>query len=125
MDICQYCKKKSKATGELDFKELEHLGHNCSQVVFHKDDKIMLENALSYNIAYIKDRLVKVHAKGPEKDQILKIVKGPSYLGIPTTIGQKSINILQRLYLKPMYVLLVLMFFKTFLIQNGNFAYEI
>ena len=89
IDICQYCKSKSKATGKLDTKELEKLGHSCNQIVFQKDDCIMLQNAMSYNIVFIKEGLVKVHAKGPEKEQILRIVKSPSYLGIPTTLGAK------------------------------------
>ena len=125
MDICQYCKHKSKATERLKQKELKILGDSCNQVVFKKDDKIMIQGALSYNIVFVKEGLVKIHAKGPEKEQILKIVKGPSYLGIPTTIGAK-INQYSATALSESSICFIdYSIFKEFIKHNGKFAYEI
>ena len=124
-DICHYCKAKSKATGKLDEKQLEKLGHSCNQAIFQKDDIIMIQDAMSSNIVFIKDGLVKVHAMGPEKEQILKIVKGPSYLGIPTTIGAKINQYSATAISETNACFISFDTFKEFIINNGEFAYEI
>jgi len=124
-DICYYCKKKSKATGKLDQKELEILGHSCNQVIFQKGDTIMIQDAMSSNIVFVMEGLVKVHAMGPEKEQILKIVKGPSYLGIPTTIGAKINEYSATAISKTSACFIGFNVFKDFIKQNGQFAFEI
>ncbi len=125
VDICEICNKKSKATGKLDLQELEKLGLSCNQVIFKKDDLIMVQDAMSYNIVFVKEGLVKVHAKGPEKEQILKIVKGPSYLGIPTTIGAKTNQYSATAICKTSVCYISFDIFKEFINKNGQFAYEI
>ena len=125
VDICEICNKKSKATGKLDQQELEKLGLSCNQVIFKKDDRIMVQDAMSYNIVFVKEGLVKVHAKGPEKEQILKIVKGPSYLGIPTTIGAKTNQYSATAICKTSVCYISFDVFKEFINKNGHFAYEI
>ncbi len=125
MDICHYCQKKSKATEKLDLKELEKLGHCCNQVTFQKGDKIMIQNAPSYNIVFVKEGLVKIHAMGPEKEQILKIIKGPSYLGIPTTIGAKINQYSATAISTTNACFIEFDAFKEIIKLNGQFAYEI
>jgi len=125
VDLCQYCKNKSKATGKLDQNELEKLGHSCNQVVFKKDDLIMVQDTKSYSIVFIKEGLVKVHAKGPEKEQILKIVKGPSYLGIPTTVGSKFNQYSATAITQTSICFISYDIFRDFITQNGEFAFEI
>ncbi len=125
MDICQFCNKKSSATGKLDDDELMLLGDSCSEVVFLKGDIIFKQNALSSNVIYIKEGLVKIHIKGPEKVQILKIAKGPAYLGIPTTIGDK-VNHYSATAIIPTSVCFIdINIFKNFIYENHEFAYEI
>lgn len=124
-DICHYCKKKSSATGKLEYKELEILGHNCNQITFHRDDKIMTQNMMSQNILFIKDGLIKVHIKGPDKEQILDIIKGPSYLGIPTTVAAKTNQYSATAISETNVCFIKFDVFKEFLILNGEFAYEI
>ena len=125
MHICQFCNKKSFATKKLDQIELEKLGNNCNQITFQKGDRIMIQNALSHNIVFIEEGLVKIHAIGPEKEQILKIVKGPSYLGIPTVIGSKTNKFSATAISKTTACFIDFEVFKDFIIQNGEFAYEI
>jgi len=125
MDICYFCKNKSRAVGKLDQKELEKLGHSCNQAVFNKDDSIMIQNAISNDIVFIQEGLVKVHLMGPEKEQILRIVKGPSYLGIPTTIGSKTNLYSATAITKTDACFIDYEIFKEFIIQNGRFAYEV
>ena len=125
MDLCSYCKKKSKATGKLDQNELEKLGQNCNQVEFKKGEKIMIQDALSYNIVFVREGLVKIHAMGPEKEQILRIVKGPAYLGIPTTIGAKINQYSATTISKTFACFIGFDVFKDIIKNNGQFAFEI
>lgn len=125
LDICEICNKKSKATGKLDHDELERLGDSCNQVVFQKNDRIIVQDAMSYNIVFIKEGLVKVHARGPEKEQILRIVKGPSYLGIPTTIGSRTNQYSATAICETSICFITFDIFKEFINKNGQFAYEI
>ncbi len=125
MDICYYCKEKSRAAGKLERTELEKLGDNCNQVTFHKGDRIMIQDSLSFNIIFIKDGLIKVHMMGPEREQILKIAKGPSYLGIPATVGAK-VNPYSATCISDAHVCFISAdVFKEFIHNNGEFAYEI
>ena len=125
MDICRFCNKKSIATEKLDQIELEKLGNNCNQVLFQKGDKIMIQDTLSHNIVFIEEGLVKIHAKGPEREQILKIVKGPSYLGIPTVVGSKTNKYSATAISKTTACFINFDVFIDFIKQNGEFAYEI
>jgi len=95
------------------------------EVTFSKGDIIFKQNALSSNIIYIKEGLVSIHITGPEREQILKIAKGPSYLGIPTTLGDK-INHYSATALTDVSVCFIdIETFKTFIATNKEFAYEI
>ena len=125
MDLCYYCKHKSKAAQNLGEKELEKLGHSCNSVTFQKGDRIMIQDSLSYNIVYVKEGLVKVHVMGPEREQILKIAKGPCYLGIPTTVGAKVNQYSATAILETKVCFIGLEIFKEFITYNGRFAYEI
>ncbi len=125
MDICYYCNTKSKATEKLDQKELEKLGHNCNQALFKKGETIIVQNSMSENIVFVKEGLVKVHTMGPNKEQILKIVKGPSYLGIPTTFGAKINEYSATTIAETKICFIEFNIFKSLIKQNGEFALEI
>ncbi len=125
MDICQFCSKKSPAVTKLDPDELKILGDSCVEVAFSKGDIIFKQNALSSNVIFIKEGLVKIHVAGPEKEQILKVSKGPTYLGIPTTFGDK-INHYSATALVPTSVCFIdINVFKEFIKINSDFAYEV
>ena len=89
-DICEYCQLKSSAAKTLKHSELQKLGKSCVEVSFQKGDIIFKQGALSSNIIYIKEGLVKIHITGPVNEQIIKIAKAPTYLGVPTTFGEKT-----------------------------------
>jgi len=105
--------------------ELNKLSHSCNPVSFKKGDRIMIQDSLSYNIVFVKEGLVKVHVMGPEREQILKIAKGPCYLGIPTTVGAKVNLYSATAILETNVCFIGAEIFKEFLISNGQFAYEI
>jgi CRP/FNR family transcriptional regulator len=125
LELCKFCSKRSPAAEHLKNEELEKLGHSCVEVSFQKGDIIFKQNALSSNIIYVREGLVKIHMAGPEREQILKIAKGPTYLGIPTTLGDK-VNNYSATALTPVEVCFIdIQVFKDFISSNNEFAYEI
>ena len=91
---CKFCNIKSKAALMLSEEEIEKLSCSCALVNFRKGDPIIKQGTFSTNVAYLRSGLAKVHIAGPYHEQIVRLVKAPSYLGLPTTFGIRSINIL-------------------------------
>jgi CRP-like cAMP-binding protein len=125
MELCNYCNQKSKAAQNLNALELEKLELNCNPVTFRKGDRIMIQNALSFSLVYVKSGMVKVHVMGPEREQILKITKGPCYLGIPTTVGAKINQYSVTAIMETQVCFIGVDIFRELLMTNGNFAYQI
>lgn len=125
LDICKTCSKRSAAAQHLGDNELESLGHSCVEVTFAKGDIIFKQNALSSNIIYIRSGLVKVHITGPEREQIMKIAKGPTYLGIPTTMGDKINNYSATALNETNVCFIDISVFRKLLATNSDFSYEI
>lgn len=86
---CATCVLKSKAAKTLNDAEFEQLSCNNVTVNFRKGDSIFTQSAFSTNVVYLRSGLAKIHIKGPYHEQIVRIVKAPRYLGLPTTIGDK------------------------------------
>ncbi len=127
MDIhdCSNCINKSTAAKELDEDVLKVMSKNKVEVSFKKGDIIFKQDSYSTNIVYLKAGLVKIHMQGPCREKILRIVKAPSYLGIPTTIGDK-INHYSATALENTKVCFIdVNEFKKLIYGNGKFAYEI
>ena len=122
---CKDCLNKSSATKVLNDSQIEQLGNNCAVINLKKGEFIFKQGIFSSNIVYLKEGVVKLFAEGPNKEQILKIAKGPTYLGIPTTIGEKynrySASVLEDI--KACFI--DANTFKTFIKENGDFSYEI
>lgn len=62
---------------------------------------------------------------GGKRDQIIKIVKAPSYLGLPTTFGDKIIQYSATAIEDSIACFIDMNAFKNFIYLNGEFAYEI
>jgi CRP-like cAMP-binding protein len=86
---CSVCAIKSKAASKLSDEQIEKLSKNCALVNFRKGDPLIKQGTFSTNVAYLRSGLAKIHIKGPYHEQIVRIVKAPSYLGLPTTFGDK------------------------------------
>jgi CRP-like cAMP-binding protein len=122
---CKDCKIKSAAAKNLNAKEFEILENNSALVSFKKGEIIFKQDALSLNVAYLRTGLVKVHMKGPSHEKILRVVKAPCYLGIPTSMGEK-INQFSATALEDTTVCFIdSNIFRNFIYTNGKFAYEI
>ncbi|MBE9510897.1 MAG: Crp/Fnr family transcriptional regulator [Bacteroidetes bacterium] len=122
---CNNCQLKSSSVRTLNPAETERLEKNCTEVHFKKNDIIFKQNAFSSNIIYLNNGLVKIHIEGPQNEQIIKVVKAPSYLGIPTTFNEK-INHYSATALEQTSVCFIdIDVFKDFIYKNGQFAYEL
>ena len=86
---CTVCTFKSNAAKSLGDEDQEILSCNHLLVNFKKGDPVIRQGHYSSNIMYLRKGLAKVHIQGPYREQIIKIVKAPRYLGLPTTFGDK------------------------------------
>ncbi len=121
---CSTCIIKSSAAKALSPEQLNELGNNCVQIDFKKGDVIFKEGTFSVNITYLREGVVKLHTEG-KASQILKITKGPKYLGIPTTFEEK-INHYSATALEDSHICFIhTNIFKSFIEENKKFAYEI
>ena len=122
---CKSCVFKSAAGKELNPEEFDIVQNNSALVFFKKGDLIFKEGALSTNVAYLRTGIAKVHKKGPASDKIMRIVKAPTYMGIPTTFGDK-INQYSATALEDASVCFIdSNLFRNFILKNGAFAYQI
>lgn len=123
--LCKNCSIKSRAAARLRDSEIEQLSFNCITASFNRGDSIIRQGVFSTNVAYLRSGLVKVHINGPHHDQIVRIVKAPGYLGLPTTFGDKinqySVTAIERSEV----CFIDMSTFKHLLKINSDFAYEI
>lgn len=122
---CQACQVRSSAELQLNSQELCMLTEGSVVVHFKKGETIIKQNALSLNVAYLRKGMVKVHMDGPSHDKILKLVKAPKYLGLPTSFGEK-INQFSVTAIEETSVCFIdLNVFQRLIMSNGLFAYEL
>jgi len=122
---CNDCLIKSSLVMTLNSAETERLEKNCTKAHFKKGDIIFKQNAFSSNIIYLNSGMAKIHISGPQNEQTIKVVKAPSYLGIPTTLNEK-INHYSATALEQTSVCFIdIDVFKDFIYKNGEFAYKL
>lgn len=122
---CNICEIKSKAASKLNEEEILKLSLNCVLVKFRKGDSLIRQGTFSTNVAYLRKGLAKIHIAGPYHEQIVRIVKAPSYLGLPTTFGDK-INQYSVTVIEAAEVCFIdITAFQYLLKVNPDFSYEI
>jgi CRP/FNR family transcriptional regulator len=122
---CKIYAIKSKAASKLSDEEIEELSFNCALVKFHKGDSLIKQGTFSTNVAYLRSGLAKIHIEGPYHEQIVRIVKAPTYLGLPTTFGDK-INQYSVTVIEEAEVCFIdINAFRDLLNSNPDFSYEI
>jgi CRP-like cAMP-binding protein len=122
---CKLCAIKSEAASKLSTEEMEKLSFSCALVKFRKGDSLIRQGTFSTNVAYLRSGLAKVHIAGPYHEQIVRIVKSPSYLGLPTTFGDK-INQYSVTVIDTAEVCFIdINAFRSLLKANPEFSYEI
>lgn len=75
--------------GTLKNCQLENLEKNHAVVKFKKGASIIKQGMFSTNVVFLRSGLAKAHITGPYNEQIVRLIKAPTYLGLPTTFGNK------------------------------------
>jgi len=109
----------------LSEEEIEKLSCNCALVIFRKGDPIIKQGTFSTNVAYLRNGLAKVHIAGPHHEQIIRLIKAPSYLGLPTTFGDKINQYSVTVVEKAEVCFIDMAIFRFLLSINPDFSYEI
>ncbi len=122
---CKNCQFNTKVASALNESGFRQLSDNHAVVNFQKGDIIIKQGTFSTNVAFLRTGLVKLHITGPYNEQIVRLVKAPSYLGLPTTFGDK-INQYSVTAVSEVSVCFIDMtIFRTLLKENEQFSYEI
>ncbi len=122
---CKLCSIKSKATLRLSDDEIEKLSSNCALVNFRKGDSVFKQGTFSTNVAYLRKGLAKIHIAGPYHEQIVRLVKAPCYLALPTTFGDKINQYSVTVIEKAEVCYIDIDVFRFLLSRNPDFSYEI
>jgi CRP-like cAMP-binding protein len=122
---CKICAIKSKAATKLSDEEIENLSFNCALVKFYKGDSLIKQGTFSTNVAYLRSGLAKIHIAGPYHEQIVRIVKAPTYLGLPTTFGDKINQYSVTVIDEAEVCFIDINAFRGLLNSNPDFSYEI
>ncbi|MDD2798528.1 MAG: Crp/Fnr family transcriptional regulator [Bacteroidales bacterium] len=122
---CINCICKSKATETLGHCDVDKLTDNKALVTFTKGENIIRQGTFSTNIAFLRSGIAKIHLTGPSHEQIVRIIKAPTYMGLPTTFGEK-INQYSVTAIGDVEVCYIdITFFRKLLNEKADFSYEI
>jgi len=122
---CKFCNVKSAAIEKLTSEEFHLLESNCARVRFKTGEVIVMQDALSTNVVFIKTGLVKIHLRGPIRERIIRITKAPAFMCLPNNFGDK-VNHFSVTALEETSVCYIdVTVFKQFIKGNGDFALQI
>lgn len=122
---CTLCQFRPAAETKLNECQLKQLSDNHIVVSFRRGDSIIKQGTYSTNIIFLRKGLVKIHITGPYSEQIVKLAKPPTYLGLPTTFGAK-INQYSITALDDCEVCFIdIGVFKNLLKESEHFSHEI
>ena len=122
---CQHCPFKSNAAATLNEYSMEQLNSNHVAVGFVKGDSIIKQGTYSTNVVFLRTGLAKMHLAGPSHEQITRLVKAPSYLGLPTTFGDKINQYSVTAITEAEVCYIDINTFRKILKGNDQFSYEI
>jgi len=89
-NACKDCAVKSSTVFNLDESELDILCRNSTEICFSEDENIIKQGSFTQNIVFIKTGIFKIHLTGTHgKDEILKIDKGPLFVGVSDVFANK------------------------------------
>lgn len=122
---CKFCAFNALAINNLTEESFDQLNANHAVVEFKKGDSIIRQGTFSTNVAFLRAGLVKLHMAGPHYEQIVRLVKAPSYLGLPTTFGDKINQYSVTAVANSEVCFIDIEVFKNLFKKNGDFSYEI
>ncbi len=122
---CKTCPFNSKAAATLCDASFDQLSENHLVLGFKKGDAIIKQGMYSTNVVFLRTGMAKIHLTGPYHEQIVRLVKAPTYLGLPTTFGDK-INQYSVTAVSEVEVCFIdVKVFQTILNENRDFSNEI
>jgi len=122
---CKQCPFNSKAASTLCDRSFEQLTENHLVLKFKKGDSIIRQGMYSTNVVFLRTGLAKIHLTGPYHEQIVRLVKSPTYLGLPTTFGDKINQYSVTAVTEVEVCFIDVSVFQTILNENRNFSNEI
>lgn len=122
---CKQCPFNSKAASMLSDCSFDRLSDNHIVLKFKKNDAIIKQGMYSTNVVFLRTGIAKIHLAGPYHEQIVRLVKSPTYLGLPTTFGDK-INQYSVTAVTDVEVCFIdVHVFESILEENKEFSHEI
>lgn len=123
---CKDCAVKSSTVFNLSDKELEILCNNSTEIQFQKGERIIKQGAFTQNVVFIKSGIIKLHLTGPtQKDEILKIDKGPLFVGVPDVFANKIHSYSVTALNDTIACFIDFSGYKHLIENNGKFATEV
>lgn len=122
---CKNCPFNSKAAATLSDGSFDQLSENHLVLKFRKGDAIIKQGMYSTNVVFLRTGLAKIHLAGPYHEQIVKLVKAPTYLGLPTTFGDKINQYSVTAVTDAEVCFIDVNIFQKLLNENGEFSHEI
>ncbi len=123
---CKDCAVKSSTVYNLSDDELEVLCNNSTEIQFQKGERIIKQGTFTQNIVFVKSGIIKMHLTGPvRKDEILKINKGPIFVGVPDVFANKVHSYSVTALSDTTACFIDYSGYKYLVQNNGKFAFEI
>ena len=108
--------------GTLKNCQLENLEKNHAVVKFKKGNSIIKQGMFSTNVVFLRSGLAKIHITGPYNEQIVRLIKAPTYLGLPTTFGNKVNQYSVTAVLDSEVCFIDISMFRIILKENSEFS---
>ena len=126
INSCQNCKAISSACQKLKVDELLEMSKNCVDGEIKRGDTFLKQGTFTSHSIYLIEGLVKESMRGSGmREQIFKILKARSYLGMASLFGNK-VNQFSYTALSDLKVCYINKSTLEMLMKkNGEFAYEI
>ena len=123
---CEKCAFKSSPVSILNEEELSFLSKNSIHIKFNAGENIIRQGSFTTNIAYQTVGLSKIYMRGPlKKDEIIKIAKSPSFIGVPSVFTDKVFQYSVSALTQAEVCFIDYKCFEKLLVDNGRFAIEL
>ncbi|MFO8128881.1 MAG: Crp/Fnr family transcriptional regulator [Bacteroidales bacterium] len=123
---CKDCINISVPVSVLTDQELDLLCISTTKVTFQRGEKIIKQDSFCQNIVFIKSGIYKIHQTGPiNRDEILKVDKGPQFVGIPDAFAGKVHTYSVSALTETIACMIDFQGFRDLIEKNGKFSTEI
>lgn len=122
---CRKCPFNSRIAATLSESSFDQLSANHVAIKFRKGDSIIRQGTYSTNVAFLRTGIAKIHLAGPSYEQITRLVKAPTYLGLPTSFGDKINQYSVTAVTESEVCYIDISIFRSLLKNNDRFSYEI